>query len=222
VILRGALALAAALSSGCFTLSTTDVLVRDRKAVELQKEDGASVLPEGAVAATFDRGEYWDLLSREPYTIHAERDDQDEITLRCDACDRDVELLHPNGWTLPTTSWSVDATRAGVTADYDVCMRSSGRHCGIHARPRLSIQIADVVEVRRRVEPVRIWGWMLLAGSVIGMAMTSAFLAAPHFGSFEDRAPWAAMALVPTLTWGGIGLWEVLSPAREQVWRPGE
>jgi hypothetical protein len=221
-MMRAGLVAVAVLSSGCFTLSTTDVLVRDPHAVELRTDKDEAVLSEGSVAASFGRGEFWDFLSREPYEIHADRGDEGELTLRCDACDHDAELLHATGWTLPTTSWSVDVERAGVTVDYALCMRSSGRHCAIDAAPRLAVPIADVVEVRRRVEPVRIWGWMLLVGSAIGLAMTSAFMLAPSFGSFQERAPWAAVALVPTLTWGGIGLWEVLTPAREQVWRPSE
>jgi hypothetical protein len=221
--LAGAGAAAAALAcSGCFTISTTDVQVKDPKAVEVRTQEGESVLPSDGppYEATLARGDYWDMLSRDRYEMRVSRGDRGDLTLFCDACDKNVEVLHDTGWTLPALSWNVDVEHDSVTADYAVCMRSGGKHCAITAEPRLFVPMSDVVEVRRRVEPVRIWGWALLVAGAAGFIATGLVLAQPGMGSFSDRAPWAAAVLVPTLTWTGIGLWEVLSPVREQVWRP--
>jgi hypothetical protein len=224
----GALAVACA---GCFQVSMSDVLVRDPSKVSLRApEDGHDVLApdrdEGVVAS----GKYWDMLSRVPYVVRARREEDGAIALHCEACG-DVgypysgrphtTLLDANGRSLPTTTWSLHIAPSEITADYDVCMVDSPDGCELSVPTRLAVPMSDVVEVHRRVEPVRIWGYALLAMSAIGLVTASAYTFAPSGStSFSDRWPMGVLVAIPALGFGGVGLWEVLTPTRDQVWTP--
>jgi hypothetical protein len=221
--------------TGCVTLSTAEVRVRDPASVALQTPSGDPLLPAGESDASVDRGSYG-LLAPRAYEIRAQRDPTGAIALRCDACDtRDasfleslsgtprLELLDGAGRSRSVPSWMIDVDDATVSLSIDDCMVQHRSHCQVPARVRLVTPTSDVVEVRRRVEPVRFLGYFMLAGSAAFLAMGSYALLAPHSpagSSLGERAPWAAAALVPGLVLGGFGLWEILTPAQEQVWRP--
>lgn len=224
-VLAGALAAACA---GCFQVSTSDVLVRDPAEVSLRApDDGHDVLrpdqDEGVVAS----GKYGDMLSRVPYVVRARREEGGAIALHCDACGDtasgrpDATLLDAKGRSLPTLTWSLDIAPSEVTADYDVCMVQGTKHCALSVPTRLAAPMSDVVEVHRRVEPVRIWGYALLAVSAIELVAAGVYTFAPTGStSLSDRWPWGVLVALPALGFGGVGLWEVLTPTREQVWTP--
>ena len=228
---RALFAAAAALScAGCFQIHTADVQVRDTSRIELESKDGEAVLPEGSGEAVVQRGKYYDMFTPEPYEVRASRDSDGGISLHCDTCGAAgfphsgtslVNLVEPGGRSLPTSSWNMAIEKSRVVADYDVCMVAGRRACSVAARTRLVAPMSEVVEVRRRAEPVRIWGYMLLGVSALMVGAASALTFAPHPGtSFEDRAPWGLVVAIPALGLGGAGLWEVLTPATEQIWRP--
>jgi hypothetical protein len=218
--------------TGCFQLSTAEVQVRDPKQVELQSPEGTDVLATGVDDGIVDRGTYWQMLSREPYEVRALRDDEGAIALRCEACGAaefphsgrgEVSLLDASGRSLAAPSWSVAVETERVAVDYDVCMIYGSRSCSVSARTRLVAPTSDVVEVRRRVEPVRIWGYMLLGVSAAMLAALSVYTLTPSNrpgDTMSDRWPWALVGAVPAFAIGGAGLWEAFAPAKEQVWRP--
>jgi hypothetical protein len=216
--------------AGCFEITTAEVRVRDTSRVEVQSSTGETALAAGAADGVLQRGTYVQVFSREPYEVRAGRDSSGAVSLTCEACadpgfpysgTHDVTILDPSGRSSPTLSWSLAVEPSRVVADYQLCM-IQGRHtCPVTAMARLVAPMDDVVEVRRRTEPVRIWGYLLLAVSGAMLAAMSWYTFAPQRGtSFEDRAPWGLAGAVPAFAFGGVGLWEALSPAREQVWRP--
>jgi hypothetical protein len=99
-------------------------------------------------------------------------------------------------------------------------MVTLGRHgsCGVKTETRLLVPMNDVVEVRRRVEPVRVWGYMLLAISALALAATTYGIVAANDATTREAI--AFVGLPPLLFIGGIGLWEVLEPVREVTWQP--
>jgi hypothetical protein len=230
-VTRALLSAAALACSGCFQIHSADVLVRDTSRVELVSRGGEEVLPEGAGEGVVQRGKYYDMLTRVPYEVRASRDDEGGISLHCDTCGAagfphsgtaHVALLGSDGRSLPTSSWSLAIEPSRVVADYDVCMVSGHHACTVDAQTRLVAPMSDVVEVRRRAEPVRFWGYILLGMSTLMVGAASAYTFLPHPGtSLGDRAPWGAVVMVPALGIGAAGLWEVLAPSTEQIWRPG-
>jgi hypothetical protein len=228
---RAALALAVLACTGCFEVTTAEVRVRDTSRVEVQSsKTGETVLGAGATDAVLQRDTYWQVFSREPYEVRASRDSSGAVSLTCEACadpgfpytgTRDITILDPSGRSLPTLSWSLGVEPTRVVADYQVCMIQGRHSCPVSTQARLVAPMDDVVEVRRRTEPVRVWGYLLLAVSGAMLAAMSWYTFAPHPGtSFEDRAPWGLAGAVPAFALGGVGLWEVLAPVHEQVWRP--
>jgi hypothetical protein len=216
--------------AGCFQVHTADVRVRDTSSVELTSRSGEPVLPEGAVEGEVQRGKYYDLLTRVPYDVRASRDSDGGISLHCDACGAAgfphtgtsyVTLLGPDGRSLPTSSWSLAIEPKRVVADYDVCL-VSGRHaCTVDAQPRMVVPMSEVLEVRRRAEPLRFWGYALLGMSAVMMGVATAYTFVPQSGtSLGERAAWGTLVAVPALGIGAAGLWEVLAPVTEQTWRP--
>jgi hypothetical protein len=217
--------------AGCFSVSTSEVQVHDATQVALETPKGEPLLPAGASEAIVDRGKYWYLLSKEPYEVRAHREPNGAISVRCDACDAPyplsgtprLELLAETGRSRPTLSWSVDigASRVAVSYEGSACMLYGRHTCDVPVRARLVVPTSDVVEVRRRVEPVRIWGYMLLGVAVLAVGAATGWALTPSHGdSIGERAPWAAVGALPFAVAGGIGLWQILSPAKEQVWRP--
>jgi hypothetical protein len=217
--------------AGCFQIHTAEVRVRDTSRVELESKDGQPVLPEGAGDGVVQRGKYYELFTPEPYEVRASRDSAGGISLHCDTCARagfplsgsaHVDLLEPSGRSLPTLAWDVaiENDKSRVVADYDVCMVQGHRTCEVNAQTRLVAPMSDVVEVRRRAEPVRIWGYVLLGMSALMVGAASWYTFASHSGTLEERALWGAVTALPALAFGGVGLWEVLTPATEQIWRP--
>ena len=220
-------------ATGCFQVTTTDVQVRDGRAVALVKNSGETVLAPSsaptATEATVERGAYPYLFSRQPFDLRASRDSRGAIDLRCDTCadapypfagTDHVELLDATGRTAPTLAWLVDQGTSSTRVTFDVCM-VSGRFCRVSAKLNLVIPAGDVVEVRRRTEPIRVWGYMLLAFSVVAAGVGVYALASPATGAtLGDRAPWAAAFFIPAFTLGGIGAWTAFAPVQEQVWRP--
>lgn len=225
------MAVALALScAGCFEVSTAEVRVRDTSAVTLESRDGTDVLPVGAPEGVVGRGEYWEMLSRVPYEVRARRDAAGAIELRCDACAAAefpvsgtgvIGLLDGQGRTRAAPSWSVAVDSTRVVVDYELCMVQGHRTCAADLPVRLTVPARDVAEVRRRIEPLRLWGYALLAFGAASVAAATYVMLAPGVGgSFAERAPWGGAVLAPGLVLGGIGLWEVLTPAREQIWTP--
>ena len=220
--------------AGCFQTSTAQVLVRHPDQVQLESPEGQDVLTADMDAALVDRGTYWQMLSREPYEVRVLRGHDGAIALRCEACGAaefphsglaEVSLLDAAGRSLAAPSWSVAVGRERVAVDYDVCMIYGNRSCTLPVRTRLFAATSDVVEVRRRVEPLRIWGYMLLGVGTVMLAVLSVYTFTPSNrpgDTLSDRWPWGLAGGIPALAIDGMGLWEVLAPAREQVWRPGE
>lgn len=232
---RALLALAALPCAGCFTVSTSEVHVRDDRAVVLEAPRGTPAIAEGGPQdAVVQRGRYWDMLDRVPYEVRATRGASGSLSLVCEACVAsslnasgtfDAELLHADGTTTPALSSSVDIGRELVIADYDVCMVHGHRSCQVSVPARLLVPTRDVLEVRRRVEPVRLWGVVALSVAAVWLGATAAVAFSsnsPAGHTFGERAPWVAAAAVPGLAIGLVGLWEVTTPTRVQVWRPGE
>jgi len=229
-------------STGCFTAATTQVDVRDPRDVSLSGPSG-TVLPAGATPTetqvVLERGKYWDWLSRRPFEIRAVREPTGGVALRCDTCNdgflkglRGVtgttyeRLLDGTGRTRTTPSDLVDQIGGPVIhVGYDVCMRETTSDdfsfCDIPARLNLDVPTSDVIAVHRKVEPVRAWGYVLLGMGAAILATGVIAAASPAFGSrFIDRAPAAALLIVPGGLIAGMGAWEAFSPTQEQVWRP--
>jgi hypothetical protein len=162
--------------------------------------------------------------------VTARRASDQSIVLHCDGCDEaaypigagvpSVTLLGADGLSLPAPTNSLVVGKGGVSVDYDLCMVTLGRHgsCGVKTETRLLVPMNDVVEVRRRVEPVRVWGYMLLAFSALALGATTYGIVAAHDATTREAI--AFVGLPPLLFIGGIGLWEVLEPVREVTWRP--
>jgi hypothetical protein len=216
--------------AGCMSVSTTEVQVRDAAQVALETPKGAPLLPPGASDAVVDRGEVWGLFTREPYVLHATRQPSGMIRLRCDGCEArfasaapaPFDVLDATGRVRAEPSFAVDigTSQVAVSLASD-CVLYHRSFCEVPAPVRVVVPTTDVVEVRRRVEPFRLWGYMLVAGSAFFLAGATYVAVAPGWGSFGERAPWIGLALGPALAMGGVGLWQILSPAREQVWTPG-
>jgi hypothetical protein len=216
----------------CITVRTADVRARDPAGVSVAGRNGPPLLEPGSPQdeAVVDRGTYPMVFDRIPYVITARRASDQSILLHCDGCDEasfpigagmpSVTLLGADGLSLPAASDSLVVGRGGVSVDYDLCMVTLGRHanCGVETRTRLIVPMNDVVEVRRRVEPVRVWGYLLLGVGALALAATTYGIFASHDAS--SREAFAFIGLPPSLFIGGIGLWEVLEPVREVTWRP--
>lgn len=224
-------------STGCFTVSTASVDVRTPSEVALATPDGQPLLPASAAPerSTVVRGDYWEWLSRRPYEIVAAREPGGAIDLQCDACakttmpfasgETEVALLDEAGHARETPSWLVDLdgeTRV-LRVGYDVCMRrnESGPGCDAPARTSLIVPTGDVLVVRRRVEPVRIWGAMLLAASAGFLTMSAVAMASDAAGSTAaQRLPWAIGFAIPGALLASVGGWEAFSAARVETWSP--
>ena len=224
--------LSALTCTSCITVSTADVRTRDPAGVSVAARSGPPLLEPGSPQeeAIVDRGTYPMVFDRIPYTITARRASDQSILLHCDGCEEaafpigagvpSVTLLGADGLSMPAASNSLVVDRGGVSVDYDLCMVTLGRHgsCGVQARTRLLVPMNDVVEVHRRVEPVRVWGYLLLTVSALMLGATSYGILASHDAT--GREAFAFVGLPPALFIGGIGLWEVLTPVREVTWRP--
>jgi hypothetical protein len=207
-----------ALSTGC-TLSTSTVRVRDTAAVAVESPDGASLLPPGTSSARVAEGSFWVpfVFHPVPYELRGERAEDGAITLRCDACEVPSRtLLGPDGSTLPAYSWRVAIEPAHVAVSYeDECLQSHRQFCDAPAAVRLVVPKDDVVEVRRRVEPIRPIGYLFTGVSALALRSLAFVALRDH-----DAAPFAAVGAVPFLGFAAFGLWELFAPAKEQVWTP--
>jgi len=226
------LTLSALSCASCITVRTADVRVRDPAGASVAARDGSSLLEAGSPQdeAVVDRGTYPMVFDRIPYTITARRASDQSILLHCDGCEEaafpigaglpSVTLLGADGLSMPAPTNSLVVGKGGVSVDYDLCMVTLGRHatCGVETRTRLLVPMNDVVEVRRRVEPVRVWGYLLLAMGGLMLGATTYGILASHDAT--TRETFAFVGLPPSLFIGGIGLWEVLEPVREVTWRP--
>ncbi len=225
-----ALALA---SAGCFEVDTSELRVRDPGLVALQSPDDRTLLAPGAAGAdaVVSEGVYWQVLSRRPYSIHARRGPAGAIELACEACAAAgfpmsgvsaVTLLDDGGRARSVPSARLDLRSDAVTVDYAPCMvRDPDGWCHAQsAGTRLFAPMGDVVEVRRRIEPVRVWGWLLLGMSALTLVAGASIAVSAPALSPGERAAFGGIVLLPVLALGGPGLWTVLTPAREQVWRP--
>lgn len=229
----GLLTLSALSCTACFTVATADVRARDPAGVSVAGREGDPLLEPGSPQdeAVVDRGTYPMVFDRVPYVVTASRASDRSIVLRCDGCDAEfpisasvpsMTLLDAGGLSMPARSDSLVVGKGGVSVDYDLCMETLGRHghCAVETRTRLLVPMNDVVEVRRRVEPVRPWGYLLLTvGALMLGGVTYGVLASRDTA---ERAAIAFVGLPPALFLGGIGLWEVLTPVREVTWRPGD
>ena len=218
--------------TSCFTVATADVRARDPAGVSVAARNGPPLLEPGSPQdeAVVDSGTYPMVFDRIPYTVTARRASDRSILLHCDGCEEaafpigagvpSVTLLGADGLSMPAASDSLVVGRGGVSVDYDLCMVTLGRHasCGVQTRTRMLVPMNDVVEVRRRVEPVRVWGYLLLTVGALMLGATSYGILASHDAS--GREAFAFVGLPPALFIGGIGLWEVLTPVREVTWRP--
>lgn len=226
------LTLSALSCTSCFTVATADVRARDPAGVSVAGRDGPPLLEPGSPQdeAVVDRGTYPMVFDRIPYVVTARRASDRSIVLHCDGCDEaafpigagesSLTLLGADGLSRPTVSDGLVVGKGIVSADYDLCMVTLGRHgyCGVETRTRLLVPMDDVVEVRRRVEPVRVWGYMLLAVGTLALGATTYGILASRDAT--SREAFAFIGLPPSLFIGGIGLWEVLEPVREVTWRP--
>jgi hypothetical protein len=226
------LTLSALSCTSCFTVATADVRARDPAAVSVSGRKGPPLLEPGSPQdeAVVDQGTYPMVFDRIPYVITARRASDQSILLHCDGCEEasfpigngvpSLTLLGADGLSMPTTTGSLVVDKGGVSVDYDLCMVTLGRHgqCGVETRPRLVVPMNDVVEVRRRVEPVRVWGYMLLTVGALALGAITYGIAASHDATSREAI--AFVGLPPVLFMGGIGLWEVLEPVREVTWRP--
>jgi hypothetical protein len=226
------LTLSALSCTSCITVATADVRARDPAGVSVAGRDGLALLEPGSPQeeAVVGRGTYPMVFDRIPYVVTARRASDRSIVLHCDGCEEatfpigastpSVTLLGADGLSLPAATNSVVVGKAGVSVDYDLCMVTLGRHaqCVVDARARLLVPIGDVVEVRRRVEPVRVWGYVMLAAGALLLGATTYGIFSSHDAS--DREAFAFIGLPPSLFLGGIGLWEALAPVREVTWRP--
>jgi len=226
------LTLSAVACTSCITVSTADVRTRDPAGVSIAARNGPPLLEPGSPQdeAVVDQGTYPMVFDRIPYTITARRASDRSILLHCDGCEEaafpigagvpSLTLLGADGLSMPAASDSLVVGRGGVSVDYDLCMVTLGRHgsCGVRTQTRLVVPMNDVVEVRRRVEPVRVWGYLLLAMGGLMLGATTYGILASHDAT--GREAFAFVGLPPALFIGGIGLWEVLTPVREVTWRP--
>jgi hypothetical protein len=211
--------------TGCFRISTSEVQVRDPAQATLERPTGEPLLDAGASVAVVDQGQYWYFLSREPYEVVAARAPTGAISLHCEACaagTTSLALLDDAGRAMPAFSQMVDVGASHVAVSYEgACMLRGRRTCHVPVHARLVVPTSDVVEVRRRAEPLRVWGYLLLGMSVLAVGALSIWAITPGRGdSVGGRAPFAALASVPFVTIGGIGLWHIVTPAEEEVWRP--
>lgn len=216
--------------AGCITTSRSDVVVRDPTKVDLVSPKGESLLPPDDSDAVVDRGKYGRGLWRVPYETRAYREPNGAIALHCDAppsppfplyWGTHLDLLSASGRLLPTYSSCVDLESSGVAVSYGRgCMLPDRRACPVPPPVGLVAPASDLVEVRRRVEPVRVWGYILLGMSALAGALTVVAFASSSGDSLGTRALWTGIPAVPFLTFGGIGLWEVLTQPEEQVWKP--
>jgi hypothetical protein len=215
-----ALLLALAGCTGC-TLSTSVVHVRDNAQVTLESLEGAPLLPPGTETtdAHLADGAYWVPPFRKvTYEIRGQREPDGAIALRCDAClVSHLPLLRADGEMLPAYSWRVGYEPSRITSSYeDACLEPAQRGlCDARAPVRLTVPREDVVDVRRRSTPVRAVGYLFAGVSVIALGMFTAVALRDH-----DAAPYAAVAAIPFLAFGGVGLWQLLAPVKEEVWTP--
>jgi hypothetical protein len=227
---RGLLSVFALACTGCFNIRTSEVQVRDAMQVTLETPRGAPLLLPGALEASVDKGKYWYFLSHEDYELRAYREPSGAIELRCEACDpgypfsgtTSAHVLDEAGRTHPALSRDVHVGETNTIVSYESACMLRGRHgCRVPIHARLVVPTSDVVEIRRRVEPARIWGYFLLGVSALAVGTLSMWALTPsHDDSIARRAPLAAGAAVPFLALGGVGLWHVLASAHEDVWRP--
>jgi hypothetical protein len=213
---RAALLVAAIPCAGC-TVSTSTVRVRDTAPVALESTDGAALLPEGGSTARVASGSFWRPFQKVAYDVVGERASDGAITLRCDACETtSFPALAANGVTEPTWSWRVAIEPSRVVVSYeDECLERHRHFCEAALPVRLTVPSDDVVEVRRRIEPVRPLGYVYTAVSALALGALAVVAIRDH-----DAAPVAAAGAVPFLAFGGVGLWEILAPAKEEVWTP--
>ena len=75
--------------TGCFTVATADVRVRDPAGVSLAGRDGAALLEAGSTDddAVVARGTYPVVFDRTPYVVTATRASDRSIVLHCDGCE---------------------------------------------------------------------------------------------------------------------------------------
>jgi hypothetical protein len=217
--LRAALLLAAAVPCAGCTLSTTTVRVRDTAPVTLESTEGAALLPQGGSTARVASGTFWRPFEfhETAYDVVGERASDGAITLRCDACETaSFPALQASGVTKPTWSWRVAIEPSRVVVSYeDECLQRHRHFCDAPLPVHLTVPRDDVVEVRRRIEPVRPIGYLYTAVSALALGALTVVAIRDH-----DAAPIAAVGAVPFLAFGGVGLWELLAPAKEEVWTP--
>lgn len=212
----GALLMASMQCAAC-SFNMTTVRVKDAAHVALETPEGKPILPEGAAEAKVSDGEFWRPFEKVHYEIRGVREATGGISLKCDECTTQaVNLLDASGATHPTWSWRVAIEPEAVQVSYeDECLETHKYGCYANVPARLTIPMNNVVEVRRRVEPVRFIGYVLLGFSVLALGGLTYLAASNH-----DAAPFAGIAAIPPLAAGGIGLWQILAPTKEQVWTP--
>jgi hypothetical protein len=218
--MKRALAIAIALgasSAGC-TISTTTVQVKDPAPVTVETLDGKPLItPESTGDALAAKGSYWEPFHEVDYAIWAKRDG-DALTLECSACSTpSVTMLDASGRTDPTWSWRVNIEPKQVTVSYeDKCLQPK-RHgfCDASAPVRLAIPRDDVIEVRRRVEPIRPIGYVYAGLSAIVLGSLAVVAIKDH-----DAAPIAGLAAIPFAGFEAFGLWEIFAPVKEEAWTP--
>jgi len=228
----GLLAVLAFALAGCLT--TTQVRVRDptRVGVHVQRGDGfAEVLapgdpPRTAVAA---EKQYWWFLSKLPYRVHAVRETDGALALRCEECglarwplrgQREVLLVGPEGNVAPSFGRPA-ITRENLVLPYELCFVDVRRHrhrfCRVMAPTRITIPRANVSEARRRIKPVRWAGAWLTA---MGAAFLAAGVVAVSPALDGVSKGWRAAIAAPSFTVGGglagTGIWVLAAPVREE------
>jgi hypothetical protein len=220
--------------AACITTNTAEVYVRHPESVSLETNSGAPLLPAGQSDAFVAKGTFG-ILPPEPYEVRARRDSGGSIALECDTCDAQngnlfmhdhgvsqLGLLDAAGHSRPVPSWKIDIDREKVSLSFDEdCLVRDHYSCVIPANVRLVAPTSDVVEVRRKSTPIRWLGYFLLVAATPFLAGGTYATASSTLGpSFGDRAPFAIGAFVPGVLAASFGLWEILAPAHEQVWKP--
>ena len=220
---RVALAVAAAVvSTGGIRLNTSQVQLRSSQNVTLETASGETVLPAGAASAVVDHGSYG-ILPPTEYEIRAQREPTGSIELECEGCDwPSAQLLDASGRSPAVWSWLVHIEDTKVTWGFNDCMSPAHHGCSVPIRVRMAAPARDVVEVRRRSEPVRLLGYFWLVGGLAFVAAGTAVTFGSGTGgaTLGDRAPIAIGMFVPGLAFSALGLWHLLAPVQEQVWRP--
>ncbi|HJZ84505.1 MAG TPA: hypothetical protein VKN99_05000 [Polyangia bacterium] len=228
---------ALSLHIGCVTSTVTSVRVRDPSEVSLQPRGAPArteIIPAGAGTRTAvaETGTYWDWFTKKPFEILAIRESSGALRLQCDSCasanwplgsHQQAALVAADGRIMPTIE-RVSVTSAALIMPYDLCfVRAPKGFCRVESRDELVIPWGNVVDARRVQGPVRFWGTFMIGLGSFG-ALGGALLLSPVFGDasqhFTERAALAIPMIAMATTALAVGLWQLLSPAREEVMVP--